>query len=558
VKERLLTLRALAAGSALGAFLCVVNVMVALKSGLGFGGAQVAALAGYFWLRATGGYSTGENNIIQAAASGAYLSLFAMDSALAAHYLARGVLLPWPLFLGLNLAAVALGIMMAVMWRESFIGGSGLPFPTGTAAAELILSLDRAGGGRSRYLFLGALAGAAIALVVGLGWVPATLPGPLLPAPAWIGLALSPILFGMGYIVGWRNGAAVAGGSFISAVVWLTLEGARCDLPFSAHVLHPVVLSGGTTLLVMSALLTMVAGQRALRPRRPASTSGEAPAPLPAKAPGALRRAPSLPWWGLAVPALAAAGLFFVLSRDVSRTLLILAVLLPLCAAGGVFCTRAAGETGLVPAASLGVMTFLLGAVVIRSWEGLLFTGAFVSATGLATLTMMNTFRAGDILHTPPAPLAAAQGIGAASGVVAGTLGIYALARVYGLGSEALPAPVSVAWGTLVEGLSAGRVPLGLDLRVALGAALVAALLQWRGISPVCLGVGMIVSPAYGLAMFAGAALRLAFTRAQGRARATGRDAADLVERGQGLASGLIVGEGVVTLLLVIYRLVAG
>ncbi|MCL6451143.1 MAG: OPT/YSL family transporter [Acetobacteraceae bacterium] len=555
-----LTLRALLFGCVAGMFLCVVNVLVALKTGLGFGGAQVAALGGFVWLTATGRYARGENNVIQACASGAYLSMFAMDSAVAALLMFRGRLVPVAALFGLTLSAALAGVALAWLLRRPLVLEAALPYPTGTSTAHLIDALAQVGGRRFRRVMAGAVAGAAVSALVQAGTVPGSLPGALLGWPGFLGLAVSPLVLGMGYVIGLKAAALVGAGAALSCLVWALAEGCPLDLPFSQHLAHPWVMSPGTALMLTSAVVILVQNRRALLglrarlglkpwkrrgtpPARGAGRDGVGAGAVRGQAP---RPAAARSWgWalgGLGVLAVAALGLRAVADRPAALWPA-LAVALPLCLCGAVFSARASGETGMVPVTSLGVITFIAAAPLVRDWAAVLFAGAFVAASGLAAMTMMNTFKAGSLLETDPRALVLAQAVGAAAGSLAGTAGICAMARAYRFGSEGLPAPVSAAWGALLSGLVQGRVPASINLAVAGAFGAAAAGLQLAGVSAVSVGIGVMIPPAYSAVMLLGALWRRA---EEALVRRRGRPAEDAAQSGQSLAAGLIVGQGLV------------
>jgi len=545
-----LTSRALLAGCVFGMFLCVVNVMVALKTGLGFGGAQVVALFGFIWLSATGSYCRAENNVIQAAASGSYLSMFALDSAVAACYIFRGELIPLPLLFALTLMAVLLGIWLAGLWRRPFIEEAALPYPTGTAVAELINSLAEVGSRQFRAVVSGAVVGFGLSLALQLRVLPGVLPGGLTGWPTFLGLSLSPLVFGMGYIVGHRAALMMGVGSLVSWGVWLWAEQGR-QVTFSVHLTNPWVMSCGTAIMFTSAVFILWQNRRTFAAmfRRPRRTVGSGDGPVPVATRGTALSQPVV----AALLLLATALALVCLNRSPLLLLGALPVLVVMGLVASVFCARAAGETGMVPATSLGVITFIVAAPFIRDWVTVLFLGAFVAATGLATITMMNTFRAGAILETDRRSLVWGQVIGAVAGVLVGTVSIYAMGRIYGFGTEELPAPVSIAWGTMVEALSQGRLPPSINPVIALATAAVALMVHLGGLSAIALGIGVFIPPAYSCTMLAGALYRLALGR---KRRGEEADRAQKrVAGGQSLASGLIVGEGICALVCLLARL---
>ncbi|UCG33479.1 MAG: oligopeptide transporter, OPT family, partial [Phycisphaerales bacterium] len=115
-----------------------------------------------------------------------------------------------------------LGVLFMVPLRRFLIEREHgkLPYPEGTACAEVLVASE-VGGGRARNVFLGLGLGAVVKLVVGLAKVvPAKVQVavPLLPR-AEIGCKVSSALFGVGYILGPRIASVMVGGGLLSSLV---------------------------------------------------------------------------------------------------------------------------------------------------------------------------------------------------------------------------------------------------------------------------------------------------------------------------------------------------
>ena len=95
-----------------------------------------------------------------------------------------------------------------------------LPYPEGTACAEVLVATE-VGGGQARNVFVALAVGALFKAL--FGWAK-VLPGtvkasiPFLPR-GQIGLKLSAALFGVGFILGPRIGAIMVGGGLLSSLI---------------------------------------------------------------------------------------------------------------------------------------------------------------------------------------------------------------------------------------------------------------------------------------------------------------------------------------------------
>lgn len=130
--------------------------------------------------------------------------------------------IPWPNPLKLGLlttAAGLLGVLLAVPLKETFVDREQLPYPAGTAGAEL-LKLGGVGGKPLLRIILAGVAAGIFALLRDLyfpgGWSVAF----LVPVGIQLTLLPMPLAIGSGYILGQRAALSWFGGA---AIGWLIL-----------------------------------------------------------------------------------------------------------------------------------------------------------------------------------------------------------------------------------------------------------------------------------------------------------------------------------------------
>ena len=119
-----------------------------------------------------------------------------------------------------------LGVLFMIPLRRFLIEREHgkLPYPEGTACAEVLVA-NEVGGGNARFVFIGLAAGAAFKALT--SWARA-IPDAVhlkLPWPrkAELGMDLSPALFGVGFILGPRIAAVMVGGGLLSWLVVIPL-----------------------------------------------------------------------------------------------------------------------------------------------------------------------------------------------------------------------------------------------------------------------------------------------------------------------------------------------
>jgi putative OPT family oligopeptide transporter len=219
---RELTLRALLLGSALGICFAASSVYLGLKVGLTVSASIPIAVLSITVFRALGRSSTLENNIVQTTGS-------------AGESIAAGVAftLPSLLLMGFELELVrvtlialiggVLGVLMMIPLRRGLIVRERhrLPYPEGTACAEVLLAGER-GGVSARTVFAGLGTGGVFALLGGLGrfWgdVASWSLGRALPGGSFA-IESNPALLGVGYVVGTRVALVMLAGGVLSYLV---------------------------------------------------------------------------------------------------------------------------------------------------------------------------------------------------------------------------------------------------------------------------------------------------------------------------------------------------
>jgi putative OPT family oligopeptide transporter len=219
---RELTLRALVLGCLLGIAFAASSVYLGLKVGLTVSASIPIAVLSITLFRALGRSSIHENNIVQTAGS-------------AGESIAAGVAftLPSLLLMGFELELLkttliallggALGVLMMVPLRRGLIvrERDTLPYPEGTACAQVLLAGER-GGVSARTVFAGLGAGGAFGLLGGLGrfWgdVASWSFGRVLPGGS-LALETNPALLGVGYVIGTRVALVMLAGGVLSYCV---------------------------------------------------------------------------------------------------------------------------------------------------------------------------------------------------------------------------------------------------------------------------------------------------------------------------------------------------
>ena len=543
------TLKAVITGVVLGIVFGAANAYLGLRVGMTVSAsipAAVMTVAAFRLFRTKG--TILEANISQTIGSASTALATGSIYTLPALFL-WGMVPPYLEVVALCFLGGVLGLAAMIPLRRLLIVQSAgeLPYPEGTACAE-VLRATAADSSGSAWIFRGMAVGAAVKLLISLAFlfpssVHAALPS-LLPK-AEVSLELAPALFGVGYILGYRQAAICVAGSLVSAlaltplIAWL---GAGLGAPLypeatrlisqmsSADIWSRYVRYIGAGAVATAGILTVARGLPTMVGAFVAVAKGMRRTTAAAASAAGDRTDRDLPGafvvgaivFVVAVAALVP-GVFAGGMGPVQRAV---------CAAGvGIFgilfVTVAARIVGIVgvtsqPTSGIALITLLGVASVFAAmgWNG---PGARAAVLTVATIVAIAGSKAGDIsqdlktgylVGATPALQQAGQLIGAsfACWAVAGTLLL--LGAAYSFGTQELPAPQATLMKTIVEGVLSGALPWGLVLTgggLTLGAVLC-------GASGLAFAIGVYLPLASMAALYVGGCVRAISERTPARA----------------------------------------
>lgn len=504
------TTRAVILGAALSLTFGMVNAYLGLKVGLTVSASIPSAVISMAVLKGILRRGTIlENNIVHTIAS-------------TGESLAAGVIFTVPalIFLGLSpsgfliflLGATGgiLGILMMIPLRHTLTTREHgvLPFPEGTACAQVLIAGDT-GGTKARPVFLGIGIGALYQFAMrGLKLWQDTVfwsfPG---LHKASIGFELTPIFLGVGYLIGLRVAGVMALGGVIGWSILLPLfdlfAGSRLGLVFDLdhnvrqlgafdmwrqyirYVGAGAVAVGGMVALVRSlpamsqSLRVALAGLYANHDReRTQRTEQDLPPLVVVGGTGLL---------GL--------GLWLIPAFQLGLLAVLLAVLFTF-----VFVVVSARMVGLVGSTSQPVsgmtiaallsISLILAATGQSGSEGMsaaITCGAVVCIAIALAGDMSQDLKTGALLGATPRYLQLGELIGVCVAALRAGWVLFLLHQAYTLGSELLPAPQAKLMATLVDGVMQGELPWAL---LALGGSLALAA-EVVGVSSLAFAIGL-------------------------------------------------------------------
>lgn len=533
-------LRLVGLGVPVGVLLVAANLYLGLQIGLWDTGHLLAALLAVTALRAireAAPEPMAAEVVTLAASMGAMPATIGLLGAIPALPLVGGPAQLWRIGLFgvvVGLAGVGLGLLA----RAPLLEQERLPFPSGAAAAEVLVAGGAGAAARRVRGLLGALGGSALFTAArdGLGWIPGFVgppAGPLGPlGVSGLGLMASPTALGAGALIGPKNAGDLVIGALLG---WVVLAPLLAGGPLDASAPGDWLMWPGVALMLGSSLVALPGllglGRRALADARALS--------------GGFGR-------GWALTLVLALGLTARLAFGLSLGAVALG--LPLAAGLGLLCARAAGLSDVAPLSQVGQVGQVVAAPLTLGLPAAsLGVGSLAQGAGAQASVTLWSLRMGQVLSLDPRP----QGRAALLGCLLGgavSIPMYALfLRAWPLGSPALPAPQARVWQAIALAVTGGAtLPSGAALACALALAsgVGLTLLARRAPrlpNPMLLGLGLLLPLGLSLTIGLGAAIS-----ALARRRGADPQAASAV------AAGTIGGESLAAMAVALGRTLLG
>lgn len=551
-EEAQLTPRAVLTGMLLGSVLAISNLYVGLKAGWALGVAITACvMSAALWRGLVRiGLSrdpirTLEQNCMQSTASAAgYTTSAALVTAVPAYMLITGVrisaiwLVLWTFFTSL------LGLCIFVGVKRQLLNYERLAWPSSVAAAQTLRALHERGRDavdQARWLFGTAALSATLRFAIGNGfswwklphWPEAIfLPGNWFGTPLralGAGFDVSALYFSAGAILGPRVSAWMLAGS---TLVWIVLAPLLLAAGTIADASYPSVMMGfavwtGAALMV-SAGVTSLLFEFGVLGRGLRSLLGSGRRVDAAADPLAGIEIPASWAWTGGLASVVGIVLTGEYALGISWGFSLFGIVAALAVAG--VAIRAAGETDVVPAGSLGKLVQLgYGMSAPRGIAANLLGTSIVTTSAATAADAAVNLKCGHLLGASPR----AQFLAQALGILAGTAVVVPafqmlVPSVDALGSANLPVPAAQAWRFVAEVVSGGLGALGTVARAGMiTGTVVGAILaigesrnwapRWWP-SPLGLGIGMVLGLTESASFFAGAMVAWFYRRGRGQA----------------------------------------
>ena len=463
-----------------------------------------------------------------------------------------------------------LGVFFMVPLRNALIVKEHgvLPYPEGTACAEVLLAGEE-GGANATTVFAGMGFAALFKFVIdGLKVVPSEVSLRIKNFNGEIGTQIYPAVMSVGYICGPRISSYMFAGGVLSWMVLIpiiVLFGEQLVLYPGTDTIGSMFAAGGASAIWGSYIRYIGAGALAaggiisLVKSLPLIIRTFADALKSMKGSGSTdssRTAKDLPM-SIVLAAIAILTLLVWLVPAIPVTLIgaIIVVIF-----GFFFATVSSRMVGLVgssnnPVSGMAIATLLIATVILKitgdtgahGMQGAIAIGSIICIVAAISGDTSQDLKTGYLLGSTPMK----QQIGEVIGVVASALAIgatlYLLDTAWGFGSEELGAPQATLMKMIIEGVMENNLPWGL---VFIGVC-IAIVVEILGIPVLPFAIGVYLPVQLNACIMVGGLVRLAFDKMK-------KDEEEkklITSDGILFCSGMIAGEGLVGILLALFAI---
>lgn len=531
-QQRELTVRALVIGALGSAVITTSSMYVALKLGALPWPIIFVAIMSLAILKALGNTNLSEVNVAHTAMSaGAMISGGVAFTIPGLWIIDPTLQVSWVKLLVAVTCGTVLGLVFSALIRKHFIDNQQLTYPMGKAAAETLMVTDA--GGKQAGLLFGAMGISGIIVVI-RDWFKA-LPAMLFPHASLAGIPLSvyfsPMMMSVGYMVGlvntgvWAIGALIGHFGLLALVPSLGLMTSEVAASVKSSLGIGIMLGCGLGVLLKNVLPKAA---EIFKPLYKSDAQDTSIIPLR--------------WAPIALVLIVAVTTFWLNMGIVASLIMIVGAWIAVTMAA-----QSVGDTGIDPLEVFAVIMLLIARAVtqIAGVEAFMFAAILAVACGLAG-DVMSDFKAGKIIGTSPRAQWLGQAAGAAVGIVVSVGVLYLLVKAYGTNSFGMGKEFVAVQANVVASMVAGVPHLpALIVGLALGAGL-----YMLGLPVMTLGLGVYLPLYLTLTASIGGVVRLVSEKVWPSSKES--------ETGVVVASGIIGGEAVVSVVIALITVVMG
>ena len=465
-----------------------------------------------------------------------------------------------------------LGVLFMVPLRNALIVKEHgvLPYPEGTACAEVLLAGEE-GGASAKSVFAGMGLAALFKFVVdGLKVIPSVITAPLKAFKTELSAEVYPALLGVGYICGPKIASYMFAGGLIGWFVLIpaiiTFGGSTILYP-GTKTIADMYAAGGASAIWSSYIRYIGAGAVAagglisLIKTFPTMirTFKHAIKGFGKKGDSQLRTEQDISMKLVLGGSLVIAVLIWLLPEIPVSFLGALIVVV----FGFFFATVSSRMVGIVgssnnPVSGMAIATLIVTTAILKA-TGSTGASGMVAAISIGTVICIIAAMAGDtsqdlktgyIVGATPAKQQIGELIGAVVSAIAIGGVMYLLNAAWGFGSEQIPAPQATLMKMVVEGVMGGTLPWVL---IFMG-VFIAIVVEILGIPVLAFSIGLYLPIHLSAPIMVGGVIK--WLMENKRKYANDKERKDSVDTGVLYAAGMIAGEGIIGILLAVLAVV--
>ena len=458
-----------------------------------------------------------------------------------------------------------LGVFFMVPLRNALIVKEHgiLPYPEGTACAEVLLAGEE-GGANASTVFAGMGFAAVFKLIIdGLKVVPSEVSLRVKNFNGEIGTQIYPAVMSVGYICGPRISSYMFAGGVLSWMVlipMIVLFGEQLVLYPGTEPIGAMFAAGGASAIWSSYIRYIGAGALAaggiislikslpliIRTFRDALKS------MKGSAKGEVTRTSNDLSMIVVISAIAVITILIWLIPAIPVTLLGAVIVVIF---GFFFATVSSRMVGLVgssnnPVSGMAIATLLIATVILKmtgdggvhGMQGAIAIGSIICIVAAIAGDTSQDLKTGYLLGSTPKKQQIGEIIGVVSAAFAIGATLYLLDKAWGFGSEELAAPQATLMKMIIEGVMENNLPWNL---VFIG-VFIAIVVEVVGIPVLPFAIGIYLPVQLNACIMVGGLVRLAFDKMNRKEE----EKKNIVNDGILFCSGMIAGEGLVGILL--------
>ena len=462
-----------------------------------------------------------------------------------------------------------LGVFFMIPLRNALIVKEHgiLPYPEGTACAEVLLAGEE-GGANATTVFAGMGFAAIFKFIIdGLKVVPSEVSLRIKNFHGEIGTQIYPAVMSVGYICGPRISSYMFAGGVLSWMVlipMIVLFGEQLTLypgtvpigemfaadgasgiwsSYIRYIGAGALAAGGIISLIKSLPLIVRTFRDAVKSMKGGSAKGEV-----------TRTSDDLNM-GIVIAAIAVITILIWLVPAIPVSFLGAVIVVIF---GFFFATVSSRMVGLVgssnnPVSGMAIATLLIATVILKmtgdtgvhGMQGAIAIGSIICIVAAISGDTSQDLKTGYLLGATPKKQQIGEVIGVTSSALAIGATLYLLDKAWGFGSEELGAPQAMLMKMIIEGVMESNLPWGL---VFIGVC-IAIVVEVIGIPVLPFAIGVYLPVQLNACIMVGGLVRLAFDKMKRKEE----ENKQIVSDGILFCSGMIAGEGLVGILLAFF-----